>query len=180
MAAIAKVREESRRSMTLGTDLSKRNQLASAVDNFRSAMANNPRLPEARWYLAESEVRLAPKSPASLRDAAEQYRAFLSLSPGLVRKRKGENHQEDHQTGDQSRKNRSQEVERRFRSQPGSAELTLVSLASELIVLTTITFSRGGAIRPFFYVIVSGTQHLAFPLREPALTQGTSKDILTD
>jgi hypothetical protein len=88
MAAIAKVREESRRSMTLGTDLSKRNQLASAVDNFRSAMANNPRLPEARWYLAESEVRLAPKSPASLRDAAEQYRAFLSLSPGLVEKEK--------------------------------------------------------------------------------------------
>lgn len=88
IAAIAKVREESRRSMTLGTDLSKRNQLASAVDNFRSAMANNPRLAEARWYLAESEARLAPKSPASLRDAAEQYRAFLSLSPGLVEKEK--------------------------------------------------------------------------------------------
>lgn len=86
MAAVAKVREESRRSLTLGTDLSKRNQLASAVDNFRSAMANNPRLPEARWYLAESEARLAPKSSASLRDAAEQYRAFLSLSPGLMEK----------------------------------------------------------------------------------------------
>jgi len=86
MTGVLKAREESRRHVNLGQDLAKRKQLASAVDTFRLATAGNPRLPEARWGLAEAEERLAPKSSSQLRDAAEQYRAYLSLSPDLPEK----------------------------------------------------------------------------------------------
>ncbi len=86
VAAVAKAREDSRRNTTLGSDLAKKKQLASAVDSFRMASAGNPRSPEARLGLASSEERLAPKSPVQLRDAAEQYRAYLSLSPELPEK----------------------------------------------------------------------------------------------
>jgi tetratricopeptide (TPR) repeat protein len=86
MAAVARVRGESRRSVNLGQDLAKRRQLASAVDTFRLAIASDPRLADARIGLAQSEERLAPKSPTQLRDAAEQYRAYLSLSPNLPEK----------------------------------------------------------------------------------------------
>ncbi len=83
LAQVSKVREEARRNLTLGNDLAKRRQLASAVDTFRLAMASNPRLAEARLALAQSEERFAPKSAPSLKDAAEQYRAYLALSPNL-------------------------------------------------------------------------------------------------
>ncbi|MDZ4835740.1 MAG: tetratricopeptide repeat protein [Candidatus Melainabacteria bacterium] len=83
MTGVVRAREESRRHVTLGQDLAKRKQLGSAVDTFRAATAANPRLADARLGLAQSEERYASKSPAQLRDAAEQYRAYLSLSPDL-------------------------------------------------------------------------------------------------
>lgn len=86
MTGVLRAREESRRHVTLGKDLAKKNQLGSAVDTFRAATAANPRLAEARLGLAQSEERFAPKSPAQLRDAAEQYRAYLALSPDLEEK----------------------------------------------------------------------------------------------
>jgi tetratricopeptide (TPR) repeat protein len=86
MTGVLKAREESRRQVNLGQDLAKRKQLASAVDTFRLATAGNPRLADARWGLAQSEERLAPKSADQLRDAATQYRAYLALSPDLPEK----------------------------------------------------------------------------------------------
>ncbi len=86
MTGVLRAREESRRHVTLGQDLAKRNQLGSAVDTFRAATAANPRLADARLGLAQAEERFASKSPAQLRDAAEQYRAYLALSPELDEK----------------------------------------------------------------------------------------------
>lgn len=83
MAQVARVREDARKSLTLGSDLAKRKQLASAVDTFRVASSNNPRLADARIQLAQAQERLNPKSAPVLRDAAEQYRAYLALSPNL-------------------------------------------------------------------------------------------------
>lgn len=88
LASVGKSVEEARRNATLGADLAKRKQLASAVDNFRLAIAGNPRLSSARYDLAEAEQRLSPKSPEALRDAATQYRAYLSLNPNLIPKQR--------------------------------------------------------------------------------------------
>ena len=88
LAQVSKAREESRRQDTLGADLAKRKQLASAVDSFRLAISNNPRMADARRGLAEAEQRLSPDSPPALRDVSIQYRAYLSLATDLPQKQR--------------------------------------------------------------------------------------------
>ncbi len=83
LSAIEKSRGEATRYATLGTDLSKKKQLASAVDHLRLAIADDPRMPSARLTLADTEQRWSPKAPPVLRDSARQYKAYLDLSPSL-------------------------------------------------------------------------------------------------
>jgi tetratricopeptide (TPR) repeat protein len=80
---VSQDRENARQHATLGLDLAKRKQLASAVDTFRGCIANDPRLAEARLGLADAEQKLLPDSPKSLRDSAAQYKAYIALSPTL-------------------------------------------------------------------------------------------------
>jgi tetratricopeptide (TPR) repeat protein len=86
LAAVAHSREDSNRGYRLANDLLRKKQLASAVDNFRQASFNNPRLADARFGLAEAERRLSPDSPPALRDSSVQYRAYVALSPNLPEK----------------------------------------------------------------------------------------------
>ncbi len=86
LASIGRIRQEAGKNVRLAGDLFSRNQLASAVDNYRQATFNNPRLPDARLGIARSEERLSPKSPEALRDAAVQYRAYMALAPNLPEK----------------------------------------------------------------------------------------------
>jgi tetratricopeptide (TPR) repeat protein len=86
LADVGRAREEAQHNLIWGQDMAKKKQLASAMLSFRKALSNNPRLAAARLGLAETEERMSPKSPTSLRDATTQYRAYLSLSPDLPSK----------------------------------------------------------------------------------------------
>jgi tetratricopeptide (TPR) repeat protein len=83
LAAVEKARAEAKRESNLGLDLAKRKLYTSSVDNFRLAIASNPRMSAPRLGLGDNEQRLAPKSPVALRDSAVQYRAYLALETGL-------------------------------------------------------------------------------------------------
>jgi tetratricopeptide (TPR) repeat protein len=83
LSAVGRAREESRRQLTLGRDLARRKQFASSVDSYRLSIFNDPRQTDARLGLAEALQKLQPNSPTALRDAAAQYRAYLSLAQNL-------------------------------------------------------------------------------------------------
>ncbi len=83
LSAVGRAREESRRHLNLGRDLARRKQFASSVDSYRLAIFNDPRQTDARIGLAEALQKLSPNSPTALRDAASQYRAYLSLAQNL-------------------------------------------------------------------------------------------------
>jgi tetratricopeptide (TPR) repeat protein len=85
---VAKAQGDAQKSLNLARDLAKRKQFASGIDNYRNAAYLNPRLAEAHLGLAESLKKYYEKDPARLREAAAQYRAFLSLTPTLPEKEK--------------------------------------------------------------------------------------------
>jgi len=86
LAAVAKARETSKQSVTLGEDLARRKQYASAIDQFKTAIFNDPRQADARNDLAESLEKLYGNSPKDLREANKQYRAYLTLDPNVPAK----------------------------------------------------------------------------------------------
>lgn len=83
MQQVAKAQGDAQKSLNLAKDLAKRKQLASGIDNYRNAAYLNPRMPDAHLGLAEALQKYYEKDPARLREAAAQYRAFMSLVPNL-------------------------------------------------------------------------------------------------
>ena len=83
---VAKARDTAQKELTFADDLAKRKQLASAIDKYRNAAYLNPRLANAHYGLAEALKKFFPKRPPALREAAQHYRAYVSLSPGLPEK----------------------------------------------------------------------------------------------
>ena len=86
--AVAKARDTAQKELTFATDLAAKKQLASAIDRYRNAAYLNPRLAQAHYGLAEALKKFFSKNPASLREAAQNYRAYISLSPNLPEKEK--------------------------------------------------------------------------------------------
>lgn len=86
--AVKNARETARKSNTLAEDLARKKQLASAIDNYRTATYQNPRMPDAHFGLAESLKKFFDKDPASLREAAQHYRSYANLSPSMPEKEK--------------------------------------------------------------------------------------------
>lgn len=85
MAKIAKVKEESRQHLTMAKDFYKKGQYNSSVDQYRAAIYNNPKDAAARLELAEAIQKTHPNADL-MRDVANQYRAYLALSPTLEQK----------------------------------------------------------------------------------------------
>jgi tetratricopeptide (TPR) repeat protein len=88
LAAVQKSREANRQAVTLGEDLEKRKQYASAIDQFRTAIYNDPRNPQARENVARCLEKLYADSPKDLREASKQYRIYLTLDPSVPPKEK--------------------------------------------------------------------------------------------
>src|SRR5262249_16415109 len=60
LAAVTRARESARQDLTLANDLSRRKQLASAVDKYHSAIFANPRVPDARLALGQTLEKMKP------------------------------------------------------------------------------------------------------------------------
>ncbi len=79
---VAKAKEVARQDLTLADDLSRKKQLASAIDKYHAAIYENPRVPDAHYGLASALERNKPASK-DLREAIVQYKAYITLSPDL-------------------------------------------------------------------------------------------------
>jgi tetratricopeptide (TPR) repeat protein len=86
LAQVAKARENARQEYTLGRDLVMRKQLASAVDKYHSSIFMNPTYANSRIGLAQALERMPKPTPAQLREAAGQYRAYLQLAVAVPEK----------------------------------------------------------------------------------------------
>ena len=85
---VAKARDTAQKELTFAKDLAAKKQLASGIDRYRNAAYLNPRLADAHLGLAEALKKFFPKRPEPLREAAQHYRAYVSLSPNLPEKEK--------------------------------------------------------------------------------------------
>ena len=86
LAAVASARQKAQQALTLGKDLSNRTQLASAIDQFRTAAYLNPRLANAHLGLAEALEKFQKKDAAALREASLHFNAYLALQTNLPQK----------------------------------------------------------------------------------------------
>ena len=83
---VAKAADSAKQDLTLADDLSRKKQLASAIDKYHAAIYENPKVADSRMGLAKTLERLRPQESKDLREAAEQYKAYISLSPELPEK----------------------------------------------------------------------------------------------
>lgn len=86
LTRVATARDKARQALTLAQDLERKKQLTSAIDQYRDAAYQNPRLSAAHLGLADTLQKLYNKSAPPLREAALHYRAYASLEPGLPEK----------------------------------------------------------------------------------------------
>jgi len=84
--AVAKAKDSARQDLTLADDLSRKKQLASAIDKYRAAISESPKLPEARLGLGQTLEQLKPPTSKDLREAVLQYRVYLSFEPTMAPK----------------------------------------------------------------------------------------------
>lgn len=80
---VATARESANKELRLASDLARKKQLGSAIDRYRDAAYQNPRLAPAHLGLAEALKKYFSNDPASLREAALHLRADVSLSPDM-------------------------------------------------------------------------------------------------
>lgn len=79
----AQAREQARQDLTLADDLSRKKQLASAIDKYHAAIYGNPKTPDSHYGLAQTLERVPHADSKDLRESAVQYRAYIALSPDL-------------------------------------------------------------------------------------------------
>jgi len=84
--AVAKAKETARQDLTLADDLSRKKQLASAIDKYRAAIFESPKLAEARLGLGQTLEQLKPPTSKDLKEAVLQYRVYLSFEPTMTPK----------------------------------------------------------------------------------------------
>ena len=86
LAAVITARQKAQQDLTLAKDLASRKQFASAIDKFRSAAYQNPRMSDAHLGLAEALQKFQKDNSAGLREAALHFKAYLTLAPNLPEK----------------------------------------------------------------------------------------------
>ncbi len=80
---VSKAQDAAKQDLTLADDLSRKKQLASAIDKYHSSIYGNPKIAASRLGIGQTLEKLSPSASKDLREAIVQYRAYISLSPDL-------------------------------------------------------------------------------------------------
>lgn len=80
---INRLREESKKEFAIARDFRRVGLFDAAIDQYRKSIESNPKNMRAHFELAETIQRHPVQSSDALREAANEYRAFLGLSHGL-------------------------------------------------------------------------------------------------
>ncbi len=83
MNQVAKARDVAKQDLTLADDLSRKKQLPSAIDKYHASIYGDPKVPMARYSLASTLERVKPQASKDLKEAVEQYNAYIALSPSI-------------------------------------------------------------------------------------------------
>jgi tetratricopeptide (TPR) repeat protein len=83
LAQVSQARDKAKQSLTLADDLARKGQRASAIDNYRAAAYQNPRLSDAHIGLAETLQKYGKHDASALREASLHYKAYLALEPNM-------------------------------------------------------------------------------------------------
>jgi tetratricopeptide (TPR) repeat protein len=86
LGQVSKARVSAKKTLTLADDLSRKKMTGSAIDTYHDAVFSNPKSSGARLGLARALESVSKPSPVQLREAAMQYRAYVSLVPSLPQK----------------------------------------------------------------------------------------------
>lgn len=80
---VAKQKDVARQELTLGDDLSRRSQLASAIDKYHASIYDNPKIADSRMGIGKTLERLKPEASKDLKEAVVQYKAYMALTPNM-------------------------------------------------------------------------------------------------
>jgi tetratricopeptide (TPR) repeat protein len=80
---VLKAKDVAKQDLTLANDLSRRKQLASAIDKYHAAIYENPKEPASRDGIGKTLEQLKPEESKDLREAITQYKAYIVLSPNI-------------------------------------------------------------------------------------------------
>ena len=86
LAAITKLRNDSIEDVRVGKELFDKRQFDGAIERFRHAISENPRLADARVGLAQALEKKKDPTSVVLAEAAVQYKNYLSLKPNIPSK----------------------------------------------------------------------------------------------
>lgn len=83
LSLVAKQRDLARQDLTLANDLASKSLYKSSLDKYRSAISGDPKVSDAHLGYAVALQKDEPETAEKFRQAATQYRAYLSLEPDL-------------------------------------------------------------------------------------------------
>ncbi len=83
MDLIFKAREEAKQNLNLANDLSRSRQLTSAIDKYKLAAYEDPRVADTHLFLAQTIEKLPEQTSKTIRETIAQYKAYLELAPGV-------------------------------------------------------------------------------------------------
>lgn len=86
LAQIDQLRKQAVTDTKVADELCNKKQFDGSVNKYRSAIASNPRLPEARIGLARSLEKSKKPTSATLAEAAQQYDYYLALRTDMPAK----------------------------------------------------------------------------------------------
>jgi len=83
MDLVNKAKDQARQDLTLADDLARKKQLNSAIDKYKIAIYENPKVADTHLGYAICLEQLKPPIPEDLRQASTQYKAYMALDPTI-------------------------------------------------------------------------------------------------
>lgn len=83
MDMVNKAKDVARQDLTLADDLARRKQMASAIDKYKIAIYENPKVADAHLGYAIALEHLTPPVVEDIRQSSTQYKAYIALAPSI-------------------------------------------------------------------------------------------------